>query len=66
MSEPKRGEHNDICLKMNPSCRCNSCANDKDLHCETVCDATPIGECPIRECPHYIKDEPTKKGADHD
>ena len=63
MSKPKRGTHSETCLKMNPACKCNTCQNDCAFHCTKVPDAKPLEECPIEECPKYIKDEPRKKGA---
>ena len=57
MSEPKRGEHNEICMKMRPNCICNSCQNDRYECCNHK------KSCGYEACADYIKDEPIKKGA---
>lgn len=63
MSEPKRGVHCKNCLESCPSCKCNTCRNDTD---ETACciKTYKFGCCYIKRCKKYIKDEPTKKGAE--
>ena len=59
MSEPKRGKHDEICMKIAPTCLCNTCQNDG---VEPPC-CRKRKTCYAEKCKLYIKDEPTKKGA---
>lgn len=56
--EPKKGEHSDLCTKVNESCLCNTCANDRCNDCEACC-VTKHGmeSCTIRECSDYVKED---------
>ena len=58
MSEPKRGVHDEYCLMVAPRCLCLTCQNDSEKPC---CNRKK--RCYVENCNHYIKDEPTKKGA---
>jgi hypothetical protein len=61
MSEPKRGEHDETCLMAYPTCKCNTCQRDnKILLPKQESHAKRIS---IDDCPEYLADEPTKKGA---
>lgn len=63
MSEPKRGRHSECCVMTRPNCQCNSC--QKDIVEYACCVDKKHGMC-SSSCRDYIKDEPTKKGADHE
>ena len=66
MSEPKRGKHDETCLISCPNCLCNTCQKDNAENDdeEACCYVHNEIRCVIRSCAYYIKDEPTKKGAD--
>lgn len=66
MSEPKRGKHDETCLISCPNCLCNTCQKDNAVSGKESCCSRKEFECRMRSCAYYIKDEPTKKGADHE
>lgn len=67
MSEPKRGKHDEYCVMASQNCLCNTCQKDDGSRWEEACCMKMYGmgrgSCPVCDCTHYIKDEPTKKGA---
>lgn len=60
MSEPKRGKHKEFCRMVCPDCMCNTCQKDGDC---CLFMERPLSKCQIDNCPDYLADEPTKKGA---
>ena len=61
MIEPKRGKHNEYCLMVHPTCKCNTCQNDGKCGANGIVSC--MLDCPVLNCTHYLADEPTKKGA---
>jgi len=64
MSEPKRGTHCEHCIITRPNCPCNTCQKDDCRVLPKFNDGCCDGNCNKTECKRYIKDEPTKKGAE--
>lgn len=52
-----KGEHYGGCIKVFPTCLCNTCKHDCWPNYEALCCEQVASDCPVENCPDYEPDD---------